>query len=97
MNLIIRNAKIIDSKSPFHNKTVDILIVDGLIKKIGTSLPSLEHTDEIQLDNLHVSQGWFDSSFRWENPVLKIESCKRTSGCCKSGFTAIALQLIHSQ
>jgi hypothetical protein len=33
MNLIIRNAKIIDSKSPFHNKTVDILIVDGLIKK----------------------------------------------------------------
>jgi hypothetical protein len=49
MNLIIRNAKIIDSKSPFHNKTVDILIVDGLIKKIGTSLPSLEHTDEIQL------------------------------------------------
>jgi dihydroorotase len=55
MNLIIRN-KIIDSKSPFHNKTVDILIVDGLIKKIGTSLPSLEHTDEIQLDNLRITR-----------------------------------------
>ena len=33
MKLIIRSAKIIDSKSPFHNKTVDILIVDGFIKK----------------------------------------------------------------
>jgi dihydroorotase len=86
MNLIIRNAKIIDSKSPFHNKTVDILIVDGLIKKIGTSLPSLEHTDEIQLDNLHVSQGWFDSSVSLEEG-LKIENyCKRTSGCCQSGL-----------
>jgi dihydroorotase len=34
-------AKIIDSLSPFHNKTVDILIVDGLIK-IGVSLPNTE-------------------------------------------------------
>ena len=33
MNIIIREAKIIDSKSPFHNKIVDILIVDGIIQK----------------------------------------------------------------
>jgi hypothetical protein len=29
--------KIIDAKSPFHNKTVDILVVDGFIKKIAVS------------------------------------------------------------
>jgi len=39
MKIIIREAKIIDSESPFHNKTADILIVDGIVKKIGTSLP----------------------------------------------------------
>ena len=40
MKLIIREAKIIDSQSPFHNKKADILIVDGFIKKIATSLPN---------------------------------------------------------
>lgn len=94
MNLIIRNAKIIDSKSPFHNKTVDILIVDGLIKKIGTSLPSLEHTDEIQLDNLHVSQGWFDSSVSLGEPGFEDREtiANGLQVAAKSGFTAIALQ-----
>mgnify|MGYP000193424146 CR=1 FL=1 len=57
MNTIIRDAKIIDSESPFHNQTVDILIVDGSIKKIGTSLPNTENATEVKLDNLHVSQG----------------------------------------
>ena len=94
MNLIIRNAKIIDSKSPFHNKTVDILIVDGLIKKIATSLPSLEHTDEIQLDNLHVSQGWFDSSVSLGEPGFEDREtiANGLQVAAKSGFTAIALQ-----
>ena len=94
MNLIIRNAKIIDSKSPFHNKTVDILIVDGLIQKIGTSLPSLEHTDEIQLDNLHVSQGWFDSSVSLGEPGFEDREtiANGLQVAAKSGFTAIALQ-----
>ena len=49
MNTIIREAKIIDSESPFHNQTVDILIVDGSIKKIGTSLPNTENTEEVKL------------------------------------------------
>ena len=68
MKLIIRGAKIIDSKSPFHNKTLDILIVDGFIKKIGTSIPNPDKADEIQLDNLHISQGWFDSSVSLGEP-----------------------------
>jgi dihydroorotase len=33
MKFILREAKIIDAKSPFHNKTVDILVVDGFIKR----------------------------------------------------------------
>lgn len=94
MNLIIRNAKIIDSKSPFNNKTVDIFIVDGFIKKIGTSLPDLEHTDEIQLDNLHVSQGWFDSSVSLGEPGFEDREtiANGLQVAAKSGFTAIALQ-----
>ncbi|MFV5689303.1 dihydroorotase [Flavobacterium sp. ZT3R25] len=94
MKLIIREAKIIDSKSPFHNKTVDILIVDGFIKKIGTSIPNLEKTDELKLDNLHVSQGWFDSSVSLGEPGFEDRETisNGLDVAAKSGFTAIALQ-----
>ncbi|MFV8340810.1 dihydroorotase [Flavobacterium sp. XS2P39] len=94
MNIIIREAKIIDSKSPFHNKTVDILIVDGFIKKIGKSLPNLENAEEVKIDNLHASQGWFDSSVSLGEPGFE-ERETISNGldvASKSGFTAIALQ-----
>ena len=94
MKIIIRGAKIIDSKSPFHNQTLDILIVDGFIKKIGASLPNSEDAEEVKLDNLHVSQGWFDSSVSLGEPGYEdretIENGLNTAS--KSGFTAIALQ-----
>jgi dihydroorotase len=40
-------------KSPFHNKTVDILVVDGFIKD-SCFPPNSDETEEIKLDNLHV-------------------------------------------
>ena len=94
MKLIIRDAKIIDSQSPFHNKTVDILIVDGLIEKIGTSLPNSEAVEELKFDNLHISQGWFDSSVSLGEPGFEDREtiANGLSTAAKSGFTAIALQ-----
>ena len=94
MNIIIRNAKIIDSKSSFNNQTVDLLIVDGLIQKIGNSLPNPDNVEELKLDNLHLSQGWFDSSVSLGEPGFEdretIINGLEVAG--KSGFTAIALQ-----
>ena len=94
MNTIIRDAKIIDSESPFHNQTVDILIVDGSIKKIGTSLPNTENATEMKLDNLHVSQGWFDSSVSFGEPGFEEREtiANGLDVAARSGFTAIALQ-----
>jgi dihydroorotase len=94
MNTIIRGAKIIDSKSPFHNQTVDLLIVDGFIKKIGNSLPNTDNAEELKLDNLHVSQGWFDSSVSLGEPGFEDREtiANGLDVAAKSGFTAIALQ-----
>ena len=94
MNTIIREAKIIDSESTFHNQTVDILIVDGSIKKIGTSLPNTENAEEIKLKNLHISQGWFDSSVSLGEPGFEDREtiANGLNIAAKSGFTAIALQ-----
>jgi dihydroorotase len=94
MSTIIRSATIIDSSSPFHNQTVDILIVDGIIKKIGTSLPNPENAQEVKLDNLHLSQGWFDSSVSLGEPGFEDREtiANGLNVAAKSGFTAIALQ-----
>lgn len=94
MKLIIRNAKIIDPQSPFHNQTVDILIVDGFIEKMGTSLANPENLEELQLNHLHVSQGWFDSSVCLGEPGFEDREtiANGLEVAAKSGFTAIALQ-----
>ena len=94
MKIIVREAKIIDAESPFHNKTMDILIVDGFIKKIGKSLPNSENAEEIKLDNLHISQGWFDSSVSLGEPGFEEREtiANGLNVAAKSGFTTIALQ-----
>ena len=94
MKIIIRDAKIIDSASPFHNKTADILIVDGFIQKIGTAIPNSENATEVKLDNLHISQGWFDSSVSLGEPGFEDREtiANGLDVAAKSGFAAIALQ-----
>ncbi len=94
MKLIIRNAKIIDPTSPFNNQTTDLLIVDGLLQKIETALANPDNIEELQLENLHVSQGWFDSSVSLGEPGFE-ERETLANGllvAAKSGFTAVALQ-----
>lgn len=94
MKLIIREAKIIDSQSPFHNKKADILIVDGFIKKIAPSIQNEEKIEEIKRPNLHVSQGWFDSSVSFGEPGFEDRETivNGLNVAAKSGFTSIALQ-----
>jgi dihydroorotase len=94
MKLIIREAKIIDSESSFHNKTVDILIEDGFIKEVGISIPNHSNLKEVKLANLHVSQGWFDSSVSLGEPGYEERETIKNGllVASKSGFTGIALQ-----
>jgi dihydroorotase len=94
MKIILRSAKIIDSQSPFHNNIVDILIVDSIIKKIASSIRNEEQIREIVMDDLHVSEGWFDSSVSLGEPGFEEREtiANGLAVAAKSGFTAIALQ-----
>ncbi|MFD1162977.1 dihydroorotase [Hwangdonia seohaensis] len=93
MNILIKSATIIDSKSEFHNSTQDILIEKGVISKIGKSLKNPNNYAEIELDNLHISQGWFDSSVCFGEPGFEeretILNGLKTAAA--SGFTAVAM------
>jgi len=93
MTFLIKAATILDPESPYHNKKADILIKNGIISDIDTQLPSSEEATEIVLDNLHISQGWFDSSVSFGEPGYE-ERETLSNGldvAAKSGFTSIAL------
>lgn len=93
MNVLIKSATILDSKSDFHNKTQDILVENGTISQIADSIKNPHNYQVIELDNLHVSQGWFDSSVSFGEPGFEdretIENGLATAA--KSGFSNVAL------
>ncbi len=93
MNILIKSATIIDSKSEFHNTTQDVLIEKGVISKVGKNLKNPKNYREVKLDNLHVSQGWFDSSVCFGEPGFEerdtISNGLKTAA--SSGFTAVAM------
>lgn len=93
MNLLLKDATVIDPKSPFHQKKVDILIKDGIISEIAPKIKLENNSTEVILDNLHVSQGWFDSSICFGEPGYE-ERETIVNGldvAAKSGFTDIAV------
>jgi dihydroorotase len=93
MNILIKSATIIDSKSEFHNTAQDLLIENGVITKIGNSIKNPKKYQEITLENLHISQGWFDSSVSFGEPGFEerdtIANGLKTAAA--SGFTVVAM------
>lgn len=94
MKLILKNATIIDGESSFNNKTADIKIENGTITAIENNLADEKGFQTIIYDNLHVSQGWFDSSVNFGEPGYEDREtiANGLETAAKSGFTDIALQ-----
>ena len=94
MKIIIREAKIIDPKSSFHNQIVDVKINNGTIEEIQKNLSVSDNYIEIKQPNLHISQGWFDSSVSLGEPGFEDREtiANGLNVAAKSGFTGIALQ-----
>jgi len=93
MNILIKSATIIDSKSEFHNTTQDLLIENGVITNIANTIKNPNNYQEITLENLHISQGWFDSSVCFGEPGFEerdtIKNGLKTAA--SSGFTTVAM------
>lgn len=93
MNVLIKSAKIIDKNSSFHELTKDVLIENGIITKIANKISNPKKFKEIALENLHISNGWFDASVSLGEPGYE-ERENIDHGlevAAKSGFTGIAL------
>lgn len=93
MITLIKSAKIIDTSSPFHQQTKDILITDGTITQIADNLPYKKDYQLVEKENLHVSCGWFDTSVSFGEPGFEERETIKNglTVAAKSGFTAVAV------
>jgi len=93
MNIILKKAKIVDSRSNYHNQVVDIKIEKGIITDIAKSIKTEKGFEIIEHENLHVSEGWFDSSVSFGEPGFEERETIKNGldTASKSGFTAVAL------
>ncbi|EAR00264.1 dihydroorotase [Maribacter sp. HTCC2170] len=94
MNILLKSARIVNEQSQdLHLKKRDILIKNGIIEKIASKIDPSRTTKVVNLKNLHVSLGWFDSSVSFGEPGFE-ERETITNGlnvAAKSGFTDIVL------
>lgn len=93
MKILLKSATIIDAASSHHLKNRDILIENNKILKIASKIDASEKVKQISFKNLHVSQGWFDSSVSFGEPGFEeretIENGLKTAAL--SGFTGVAV------
>ena len=92
MNIILKSAKVINVESEHNGSKQDILISEGKIKKIGSSI-SVKNAKTISVKNLHVSVGWFDSSVSFGEPGYEERETLINGAdvAAKSGFTDLLL------
>ena len=90
MNVLIKNARVIDPNSPFNSQSADIFIEHGIIKKIGKNF-SDKADKEVSVDGLCVSPGWVDMFANFADPGYEFKE-SIDSGCLAAaggGFTDV--------
>ena len=82
-----------DASSKHHLKKRDILIENGIITTIATSIKNDKKAKEISKPNLHISQGWFDSSVSFGEPGFEERETilNGLKTAAYSGFTHVAV------
>ncbi|MBX2934196.1 MAG: dihydroorotase [Ferruginibacter sp.] len=92
MRIVIKQATIISTSSPFNGKIKDILIEDGIISKIADSIN--DQVDKtIQQDGLCVSPGWMDIFADFADPGFEYKETIETGAkaAAAGGFTDVML------
>ncbi len=90
-SILLKSAKILDPESSHHLQTKDILVENGRITKIEDAI---KRADKIIVsENLHVSNGFFDSSVCFGEPGFEEREtlANGVTTARRSGFTGFLL------
>lgn len=93
MNILIKSAHIIDAKSPYNGKIMDILIENGIIKSIKSKIIPQKNVKVIVAENLHLSAGWLDMQVNFCDPGFehKEDLNSGIKAAVAGGFTGVAV------
>jgi dihydroorotase len=91
MNILIRQALIIDPSSPFHQQKVDLFIQNGTIADIGNISGSFDK--EVQIEGLCVSPGWLDPFAHFCDPGFEFRETLETGAwsAAAGGYTDVMI------
>ena len=91
MDIFIRQARIVDPSSPFHQQKVDIFIQNGTIADIGNINHSVERN--IDIEGLCVSPGWLDPFAHFCDPGFEFRETLETgaSAAAAGGYTDVMI------
>lgn len=95
MNILIKQARILATNSPFYDKTVDILIEGGVIVEIKKNITPKGTVKTIEGSDLQVSNGWVDMQAVSCDPGFEHKETLESviKGAAAGGFTSVC---IHS-
>jgi len=92
MKLLLKQACIADPLSSHHGKTQDILIEDGIIREISSSI-SVKTDEVVDQKGLQVSPGWVDIYSNFADPGFEYKETLQTgaNAAAAGGFTDVFL------
>jgi len=93
MNIIIKNARIIDPFGAYNQQIKSIKISNGIINEIADDIAVSDNDLLVDIPNLHISYGWIDSSVSFGEPGYEEREtiAHGLEVAAKSGFTHICL------
>lgn len=92
MKVLLKSAVIVDSRSPLHGKKRDILIENGKITTIATSITEPK-AKEVAAKGLCVSPGWTDLRANFCDPGFEFKEDLNTGiqAAKRGGFTSVVI------
>jgi dihydroorotase len=90
MNILIKQAVIIDPSSPLNGQSADILIENGIISQTGSAI-SIAADQVIDRPGLHVSPGWVDPFANFADPGYEYKETLETGAAAAAcgGYTDV--------
>ncbi len=91
MKVLIKNATILSSSSPFHGQIKNIFIENGIISKINDETNEADET--INLKGLYISTGWMDCFANFCDPGQEFKETLESgaNAAAAGGFTEVML------
>jgi dihydroorotase len=91
MDILLRQVRVIDPSSPFHQQTIDIFIQNGVITEAGNISKSTDQ--EVNIPGLCVSPGWLDIFSQFWDPGFEFKETLETGAdtAAAGGFTDVMI------